>query len=117
MPANSKSLNPSHLPVFVRILKSLMLLVLLGSIANGQTQQAQPEQLAYSADRANVPDAISKVKSGNFSGVHVDLIVRANAVEAIPILKEQFDHVEDQLTKVKIAAALVRLGDKDDKYW
>jgi hypothetical protein len=47
----------------------------------------------------------------------VDLIVRANAVEAIPILKEQFDHVEDQLTKVKIAAALVRLGDKDDKYW
>jgi hypothetical protein len=50
-------------------------------------------------------------------GVHVDLIARAGAVEAIPILKEQFLRVQDLLVKAKIAAALVRLGDKDGAYW
>ena len=66
---------------------------------------------------ANVPDAIAKVKSGEFGRGHVDLITRAGAVEAIPSLKEQFVRVQDPLLKPKIAAALVRLGDKDDTYW
>ena len=86
-------------------------------VAYGQAGQPQPEKLAYGIDKANVPDAIAKVKSGDFALVHVELIAEAGAVEAIPILKEQFARSQDPLTKAKIAAALVRLGDKDDTYW
>lgn len=114
---SSKMLNICSLRyIVVRILNILALLALLTATANGQAQ-GQPEKLAYGADRANVPDAISRVKSGEFGAIHVDLIARAGAVEAIPILKEQFDRVGDQLIKGKIAAALVRLGDKDQAYW
>jgi hypothetical protein len=83
----------------------------------GRAQQSPSKKLGYASDRANVPDAIAKVNSGNFAAVHVDMIATAGAVEAIPILKEQFARVEDPLLKLKIAAALVRLGDKDEAYW
>ena len=49
---------------------------MLTVVAYGQSPQAQPEKLAYGADRANVPDAITKVKSGDFGAIDVDLIVR-----------------------------------------
>lgn len=62
-------------------------------------------------------DAIAKVKSGNFAGIHVDLIARGHAVEAIPVLKEQFDKIDERLMKEKIAAALVRLGDVYSAFW
>jgi hypothetical protein len=91
--------------------------VLLTSSAFSQDGQSQLEKPAYAVDRANVPDAIAKVKSGEFALVHVDMIARADAVEAIPILKEQFVRVQDPLAKAKLAAALLRLGDKDDTYW
>ncbi len=85
---------------------------------HGQDQRSQHEKLAYAADTANVPDAIARVKSGEFAAVHVDLIARANAVEAIPVLKEQFERVPDQVLKAKIASALVRMkDDKDNAYW
>jgi hypothetical protein len=73
--------------------------------------------LPHALDRANVADAIARVKSGQFSGVQVDLIARAQAVKAIPALKEQFTKVQDPLLKEKVAAALVRLGDQDESYW
>ena len=76
-------------------MRLLVIGALLGSTANGQETQTQPERLAYAADRANVPDAIAKVKSGEFAAVHVDMIANAGAVEAIPILKQQFVSVED----------------------
>jgi HEAT repeat protein len=99
-----------------------ILLLLIGctlpiGVAHSHAQQSQPERLSYGADRANVPDAIARLKSGDFAGIHVDLITRAGAAEAIPALKEQFANVQDLLLKAKIAAALVRLGDKDDTYW
>jgi hypothetical protein len=86
-------------------------------VASGRSPQVQTEKLPYAVDRANVPDAIAKVKSGEFRAVHVDLIARASAIEGIPALKDQFDRVRDPLLKDKIAAALLRLGEKDDKYW
>jgi HEAT repeats len=91
--------------------------VLLTNNAYSQDGQSQLEKPAYAVDRANVPDAIAKVKSGEFALVHVDMIARADAVEAIPILKEQFVRVQDPLAKAKLAAALLRLGDKDDACW
>lgn len=99
------------------ICQLLMWCALLTSVADGRTQQAQPKKLAYGVDRANVPDAIAKVRSGDFGAIHVDLIVRAGAVEAIPVLKEQFAHVQDPLLRSKIAAGLVRLGNTDNIYW
>jgi hypothetical protein len=79
--------------------------------------QVQSGKLPHALDRANVADAIARVKSGQFSGVQVDLIARAQAVKAIPALKEQFTKVQDPLLKEKVAAALVRLGDQDESYW
>lgn len=95
----------------------LLWCALLTGAAYGQTEQAQPQKLAYGVDRANVPDAIAKVKSGEFGAIHVDLIVRAGTPEAIAVLKEQYVRVQDPLLKAKIAAGLLRLGDKDDSYW
>ena len=100
-----------------KMLRISVIGVLLGGTASGQEVQSQAEKLAYGADKANVPDAIAKVKSGEFGAVHVDMIARAGAVEAIPSLKQQFVHADDPLLKAKVAAAIVRLGDKDDTYW
>jgi len=109
---------PIHLHVSVgKVLRLSVVGALLGGTASGQEVQNQAEKLAYVADRANVPDAIAKVKSGEFAAVHVDMIARAGAVEAIPSLKQRFVHADDVLLKAKIAAAIVRLGDKDDTYW
>jgi len=82
-----------------------------------QLQQAQSGKLPYAIDRASIPDAVARVKSGDFDGMHVDLIARAGAAEATPALEEQFSRVQDPLLKRKIAAGLVRLGEKDDTYW
>lgn len=85
--------------------------------AFAQTPPPQSAKLAYGVDRANVPDAVAKVKSGDFGPVHVDLLVRGGAVEAIPALQQQFTRVQDPILKAKIAAGLVRLGDKNEIYW
>ncbi|MFZ3378045.1 MAG: HEAT repeat domain-containing protein [Candidatus Acidiferrales bacterium] len=82
-----------------------------------QSQQPQEQKLPYAVDRANVADALAKVESGQFSAVHVDLITRARCEEATPILKEQFAQIQDPMLKDKVAAALVRLGSRDDIYW
>src|ERR1700722_9501752 len=64
-----------------------------------------------------VASAIAEVKSGKFALVTVERVAEAHAVEAIPVLEEQFALSKDDLEKGKIAAALVRLGDKDNTYW
>jgi hypothetical protein len=102
----------------LRIKRNISLLALSGLltvVAYGQ--QNQPNTTTYAADKANVPDAIAKLKSGHFSLVHVEMIATAGAVEAIPALKEQFPRSQDPLVKAKIANALVRLGDREDIYW
>jgi len=112
------TIMPINLHVSVgKMLRLSVMGALLGGSASGQEAQSQAEKLAYGADKANVPDAIAKVKSGDFGAVHVDMIARAGAVEAIPSLKQQFVYADDPLLKPKIAAAIVRLGDKDDTYW
>jgi hypothetical protein len=113
----SNTINSDSRGAIGQVLRILVGLALVAGTVCGQAQQSPPEKLAYGADLANVPDAIARIKAGEFGGVHVDLITRAGAVEAIPILREQFLRVEDPLLKAKIAAALVRLGDKDNAYW
>jgi len=74
----------------------------------GQAGQSAPDKIA---------DHIARVKSGNFTLVSIEEIAEAHAVQAIPILKEQFALSQDASAKAKLAGALVRLGDKDDAYW
>jgi HEAT repeat protein len=90
---------------------------ILTGVAYGQVVNPPADKLAYAADKTNVPDAIKKVKSGDFLLVHISMIADAGAVEAIPALKEQFALSQDWITKDKIASALVKLGDKDGVYW
>lgn len=91
--------------------------ILFISVAYSQAGQPKSDKLPYAADKANVSDAVSKLKQGNFDLAHVEIIANAGAVEAIPVLKEQFARTQDPDTKGKIASALARLGDKDDSYW
>lgn len=88
--------------------------VLFAATSSGQVKRAQPDQGAYGF---TVADAIAKVQSGKFAGVHVDLIAEAGAVEAIPALEKQFESSPDPLDKGKIAQGLVKLGDQNDMYW
>jgi HEAT repeat protein len=82
--------------------------LLLPGAVHGQTAQSQPGKIA---------DAIAQMKSGTFSGYAVEQIAEAHAVQAIPVLEEQFKLSQDAGSKAQIASALVRLGDKDEIYW
>jgi PBS lyase HEAT-like repeat len=66
---------------------------------------------------SEVEDRINRVKQGKFGLADVEVIAQAHAVEAIPILKRQFDRTKDQDAKAKIAGALSQLGDKEPVYW
>lgn len=104
---------------FHAIVQKIATLLLVGTLSSALAcGQSGPGQApAYVADLRNVPDAIARLKSGDFAAVHVDMIARAGAVDAIPILKEQFVLNQDELLKGKISAALLKLGNKEDVYW
>jgi len=105
---------------------SLLICAILAGVAHGQSDRVypkpQPDKYAPAADPGNVPEAIARVKSGDFFAVDVEMIAEFHAVEAIPALEEQFVRVQDTLdvhgplAKEHIASALVRLGDKDPAY-
>jgi hypothetical protein len=90
---------------------------LLAGVGYGQAMQVQPDKPARGEGDATIAEEIAKVKSGKYDLVSVERIAEAKAVEAIPILEEQFMRRQDPLDKAKIAEALVKLGDKDDTYW
>jgi hypothetical protein len=114
-----KALRPTR-----RLLGSV---AMLAAVAHGQGDQThlgpRPDAYAPSPSPANVAEAIAKVKSGDFFGVHVEIIARARATEAVPALEEQFLRAQDPLDvhgpleKEHIASALVRLGDQNPVYW
>jgi hypothetical protein len=87
----------------------------LGSRA--QSPQPEVDSPAQIDDKAHLTDALAQLKSGHFLAAHVDLITQAGAVEAIPVLREQFAAVKDPRLKAKTAGALILLGDKDDAEW
>jgi HEAT repeat protein len=65
----------------------------------------------------SVDDAINEVKQGQVNPAALQRIARAGAVDAIPVLHQQFVRTQEDLLKEAIASALVRLGDKDRSYW
>jgi hypothetical protein len=95
---------------------------LLTGVVYGQVEQRQPDKPIGVFTVAQVSDAIEKLKSGHFDdpimeSFYAERLTDARAVQAIPVLKERFALVTDSTTKMHIASALVRLGDKDDTYW
>lgn len=113
------SLNISFLVVLLVACLTLSRRVASCQVAppSGAAAQNQGQQLAYAADPANLPDAIGKVKSGDFAPVHLEMIATFHAVEAVPALKKQFNRAQDNLDRAQIASVLVRLGEKDGVYW
>jgi hypothetical protein len=107
----------AHPHIIVKVVWLSVVAVLLAGSAIAQRVQSPPRKFAFRADEASQAAAIANVKSGVFFAADVDLIGRADLVEAIPVLKQQFPKVSDPIIKAKIAAAIVRLGDKDDTYW
>jgi hypothetical protein len=102
----------------VRKFYLLILCALLSAGVYGQQTQSDANKPGAAPDKASVSAAIAAVKSGDFWPVQVETIAAAGAVEAIPILKEQFARSQHWLIKPKLASALVRLGgDQDDIYW
>jgi len=69
------------------------------------------------APKNGVGDAINEIKQGQVTPVALQRIARAGAVEAVPLLQEQFVRTQDEFLKIAIASALVRLGDKGQTYW
>jgi hypothetical protein len=106
----------------------LLIFAMLAAIAYGQSDRVypkpQPDKHAPAADPGNVPEAIARVKSGDFFAVDVEMIAEFHAVEAVPVLEAQFARTQDPqpgqiapLDKEHIASGLVRLGDQDPAYW
>ena len=65
----------------------------------------------------SIDDAINEIKQGQVNPVALQRIARAGAVDAIPVLHQQFVRTEEGFLKEAIASVLVRLGDKDRTYW
>jgi hypothetical protein len=62
--------------------------------------------------------AMARVGAGDVSNPRdVVVIANAGAVQAVPVLEEQFKRATDVDTKLSIAAGLVKLKDRDDTYW
>jgi hypothetical protein len=68
-------------------------------------------------ENQNVDELIERIRQGTFTPAMVNRIAQLRAVQAMPVLKQQFAVNGDTLTKQALASALVRLGDTDDTYW
>jgi len=104
------SKRASHIPYITKwtAFHTASWCALLLFAAQGKAQPMAPEE---------VTKAISQVESGDFSLFAVEEIAEAHAVQAIPILEKQFAVDSDEISKAKLASALVTLGDKNDAYW
>lgn len=88
------------------ILLTLWLLLSVASDLSAQNEGTELEQ------------SLTRIKEGMFSFQDVDFAAKSGAADKIiPILKEHFDRSSKWLTKPKSAAALIRLGVRDDVYW
>jgi hypothetical protein len=83
-------------------------LAALVGIAHAQERRPEPP---------NVDKLIESIRQGTFTPATVNQIVQLRAVQAIPILKEQFAANVEKLPKQVLASALVRLGVSEDVYW
>ncbi len=84
--------------------------------ASAQAFQGTPAAVsAQLSDKA--AKAMDALRRGNLAEADIDLLARERFVQAIPDLKKQFESIEDEKDKDRLATALVRLGDKDPAAW
>ena len=87
--------------------------IMIPGLASGQSKREQLEK-HYGI---SVAEATDQLKSGKITLIHLDLIGQSGALDAIPDLRKQFTVSQDEQEKAKIAQVLVKLGEKDNKYW
>jgi HEAT repeat protein len=62
--------------------------------------------------------SIARVQAGSFNNADIETVAGAGAAQGVlPALEQQFAGATDVATQAIVANALVRLGDKDNKYW
>lgn len=88
-----------------------------------------PPLWAQAGTAFTVSSLMEQLKKGPLDAVTVNRLADANAVEAIPILKQKFALLivkpssgntlpsAEELDKAAVASALVRLGDPSKEYW
>lgn len=111
--------NPSNqtLRTSRQFFEFLLCFALTIGVAHGQPEKNPPQNLHFPLDKARVAGAVAKVKQGKFDLMDVEIIAEAGERPAIPMLKEQFIKSQDPNSRMKIAAALDRLREKDESYW
>ena len=69
------------------------------------------------ADAQTSQQLIDQVRQGSFTPAMLNRLAQLRAVQAIPVLRQQFAAVTDVVTRQALASTLVRLGDDDARYW
>ena len=101
-----------------RELAAVIVLVVAAVMAGAQSTVVQTDKkLPYAKDPASVSTASARVLSGNYSPVDIEILAEARDVGALPNLKAEFAKDIDLDTKDKLASAIVRIGETDNRYW
>ncbi len=99
------------------VLRLVVFGALLAGILLSQVDKGHPAGAVNDIVKSRLPDAMRRLKQGDFFRGDAGIIAEAGAVQAIPDLKKQFEATQDEVDKITIASALVRLGDKNPAYW
>ena len=85
----------------------------LCTICYPQVVKSGPTTPSIPVIQQTLDTSILKVKSGEYSPGDIDAIVQAHAVQAMPVLEEQFKQKQDFTDKLKLATALVKMKDSE----
>jgi hypothetical protein len=93
-------------------------LLWLALLASGSLcQDDRSKTLMRGAGPVNVQVALANIRSGTFTFDDIETLFEAKSIDAIPTLENQFESSQDSATKSRVATALVKLGDSNDRYW
>ena len=87
------------------------------STAYAQSQQPRANVANDGVKTDDLPQIMARLKTGEASGLDLEKLGNMKAVQATPLIEQQFASSKDADMKGKIASTLVRLGDKDSTYW
>jgi HEAT repeat protein len=89
---------------------SIVLVYLIGHVSSVNAEAMQFESKSVDA-------LVDDVRKGSFTPATIDRLVKLGAVQATPVLQQQFSVATDVVIKQALASALVRLGRSDAQYW
>lgn len=109
VPNTSKSSSICTVPGLIRLLVGCALLT---AVATPQPPQNRAVQEPSALVKERLPDAMRRLKQGDFFNADIGIIADAGAVQAIPDLKKQFELAGEPSKKDFIASALIRCEGK-----